>query len=188
MGDGTTRTNWIELLISGSHHTRNVFHIVNAIAAFKESVSVSWSLEAGDNSLKLDQWQRQHMSITPIMSPTPSPESTDSQLFGTYGYSDTLERVYYGPGSIKTALPKLLLDLGVRMKKMRLVSLKNFRHLLRELSSDCSLLQTCVNHSHETCTDGLSDQMDVIFSLARTTCHNVSSWRISFPPYFREYK
>ena len=69
------------------------------------------------------------MSITPIMSPTPSPESTDSQLFGTYGYSDTLERVYYGPGSIKTALPKLLLDLGVT--KPLIVTGKSLRTKVR---------------------------------------------------------
>ncbi|RPD63712.1 alcohol dehydrogenase IV [Lentinus tigrinus ALCF2SS1-6] len=40
--------------------------------------------------------------------------STVSSLTGSYAYNDTLKGVYYGPGSIKTALPKLLDILGVK--------------------------------------------------------------------------
>lgn len=35
-------------------------------------------------------------------------------LHGYYGWTDTLEGVYYGPGSLKTALPKLLNILKVK--------------------------------------------------------------------------
>lgn len=37
-----------------------------------------------------------------------------SSLYGTYAYTDTLKRVYYGPGSTSTALPKLLDELKVK--------------------------------------------------------------------------
>ncbi len=37
-----------------------------------------------------------------------------SSLQGFYGYSDTLSGVFYGPGSVSTALPALLSTLGVR--------------------------------------------------------------------------
>lgn len=39
-------------------------------------------------------------------------ESTTGSLQGFYGWTDTLKGVYYGPGSLKTALPKLLDTLG----------------------------------------------------------------------------
>jgi hypothetical protein len=35
-------------------------------------------------------------------------------LQGFYGWTDTLKGVYYGPGSVVTALPKLLNTLGVK--------------------------------------------------------------------------
>ncbi|RXW25000.1 hypothetical protein EST38_g850 [Candolleomyces aberdarensis] len=35
-------------------------------------------------------------------------------LSGFYGWTDTLKGIYYGPGSVKTALPKLLQTLGVK--------------------------------------------------------------------------
>lgn len=35
-------------------------------------------------------------------------------LSGFYGWTDTLKGVYYGPGSVKTALPALLETLGVK--------------------------------------------------------------------------
>jgi hypothetical protein len=44
------------------------------------------------------------------------PASGDGQntteLSGYYAWTPTLEGVYYGPGSVTTALPKLLSDLG----------------------------------------------------------------------------
>ncbi|KAJ8515275.1 hypothetical protein ONZ45_g7278 [Pleurotus djamor] len=38
--------------------------------------------------------------------------STTSTLSGFYSYTDTLKGVYYGPGSLKTALPSLLKKIG----------------------------------------------------------------------------
>ena len=35
-------------------------------------------------------------------------------LTGFYSYTDTLKGVYYGPGCVKTAIPKLLKTLGVK--------------------------------------------------------------------------
>jgi hypothetical protein len=35
-----------------------------------------------------------------------------TELHGYYGWTHTLEGVYYGPGSVSTALPKLLDTLG----------------------------------------------------------------------------
>jgi alcohol dehydrogenase class IV len=35
-------------------------------------------------------------------------------LHGSYAWTDTLKGVYYGPGSVATALPKLLHTLGVK--------------------------------------------------------------------------
>jgi len=40
--------------------------------------------------------------------------SDPSTLSGFYSWTDTLKGVYYGPGSVKTALPKLLNILGVK--------------------------------------------------------------------------
>lgn len=37
-------------------------------------------------------------------------ESTNLQ--GNYSWTDTLRGIYYGPGSVKTALPKLLKTIG----------------------------------------------------------------------------
>ncbi|KAH8992844.1 alcohol dehydrogenase IV [Lactarius hatsudake] len=42
--------------------------------------------------------------------PAPAPGQTD--LSGYYAWTHTLEGLYYGPGSVSTALPKLLGDLG----------------------------------------------------------------------------
>lgn len=44
-------------------------------------------------------------------------------LSGFYGWTDTLKGVYYGPGSLSTALPKLLDTLGA--KKALLVTGKS---------------------------------------------------------------
>jgi hypothetical protein len=41
-----------------------------------------------------------------------SPQS--STLQGFYGWTDTLKGVFYGPGSVTTALPKLLESLGAK--------------------------------------------------------------------------
>lgn len=49
-----------------------------------------------------------------------------SNLSGSYAYTDTLKGVYYGPGSIKTALPKLLGILGA--KKALLVTGRSLFH------------------------------------------------------------
>lgn len=38
----------------------------------------------------------------------------DSSLQGYYSWTDTLKGVYYGPGSVVHALPKLLETLGVK--------------------------------------------------------------------------
>ncbi|KAI0829908.1 alcohol dehydrogenase IV [Trametes gibbosa] len=43
------------------------------------------------------------------LDPTQHPSS---DLHGSYGWTDTLKGVYYGPGSVKTALPKLLSIVG----------------------------------------------------------------------------
>lgn len=37
-----------------------------------------------------------------------------SPVEGFYSWTDTLKGVYYGPGCVKTALPKLLQVLGVK--------------------------------------------------------------------------
>lgn len=37
-----------------------------------------------------------------------------NSLHGFYGWTDTLKGVFYGPGSVKTALPKLLNVLGAK--------------------------------------------------------------------------
>jgi alcohol dehydrogenase class IV len=37
-----------------------------------------------------------------------------STLSGFYAWTDTLKAIYYGPGSVKTALPKLLDQLGAK--------------------------------------------------------------------------
>ncbi|KAF9464993.1 alcohol dehydrogenase IV [Collybia nuda] len=41
-------------------------------------------------------------------------DGNPNSLHGFYGWTDTLKGVFYGPGSVKTALPKLLSTLGVR--------------------------------------------------------------------------
>ncbi|KAG6891459.1 hypothetical protein C0992_006190 [Termitomyces sp. T32_za158] len=46
-----------------------------------------------------------------------------TSLLGFYSWTDTLKGVYYGPGSTKTALPKLLNTLGI--KKALLVTGKS---------------------------------------------------------------
>ena len=55
--------------------------------------------------------------------------SVDSQspaLDGFYSWTDTLKGVYYGPGSLSTALPKLLQILGA--KKAFIVTGKSLFH------------------------------------------------------------
>ena len=41
-----------------------------------------------------------------------SEQSHSTELHGYYAWTRTLEGVYYGPGSVSTALPKLLDTLG----------------------------------------------------------------------------
>jgi len=48
------------------------------------------------------------------MSSLDATASDSSPLSGFYSWTDTLKGVYYGPGSVKTALPKLLNTLGVK--------------------------------------------------------------------------
>ena len=55
--------------------------------------------------------------------------SAESNLSGFYGYTDTLKGVFYGPGSVKTALPKLLDILGA--KKALIVTGKSLFHKAR---------------------------------------------------------
>ena len=38
---------------------------------------------------------------------------TSTDLQGRYAWTNTLKGIYYGPGSTKTALPKLLAELGI---------------------------------------------------------------------------
>ncbi len=38
--------------------------------------------------------------------------SSSTSLAGFYAYTETLKGVHYGPGSVKTALPKLLATIG----------------------------------------------------------------------------
>lgn len=52
--------------------------------------------------------------------------SNSSPLSGFYSWTDTLKGVYYGPGSVKTALPKLLNTLKV--KKALIVTGKSLQH------------------------------------------------------------
>ncbi|TFK90383.1 alcohol dehydrogenase IV [Polyporus arcularius HHB13444] len=52
--------------------------------------------------------------------------SAVSNLSGSYAYTDTLKGVYYGPGSVKTALPQLLDILGA--KKALVVTGKSLFH------------------------------------------------------------
>ncbi|RDX48032.1 alcohol dehydrogenase IV [Lentinus brumalis] len=52
--------------------------------------------------------------------------SAVSNLSGSYAYTDTLKGVYYGPGSVKTALPQLLDILGA--KKALIVTGKSLFH------------------------------------------------------------
>lgn len=40
--------------------------------------------------------------------------TTSSSIQGHYGWPEGLSGVYYGPGSVSTALPKLLSSLGAR--------------------------------------------------------------------------
>jgi alcohol dehydrogenase class IV len=48
------------------------------------------------------------------MSARDNTKPQDSSLSGSYSYTDALRGIYYGPGSLKTALPKLLDTLGVK--------------------------------------------------------------------------
>ena len=41
-----------------------------------------------------------------------SEQIPSTELSGFYGWTDTLQGVYYGPGCVSTALPKLLDTLG----------------------------------------------------------------------------
>ena len=41
-----------------------------------------------------------------------SGQTYSTESHGYYAWTDTLEGVYYGPGSVSTALPKLLDTLG----------------------------------------------------------------------------
>lgn len=41
-----------------------------------------------------------------------SGQNSTTELSGYYAWTHTLEGVFYGPGSVSTALPKLLGDLG----------------------------------------------------------------------------
>jgi alcohol dehydrogenase class IV len=61
-----------------------------------------------------------------------------SALQGFYAWTDTLKGVYYGPGSVKTALPKLLDTLGAR--KALIVTGKSLYHKVRQFSSSVSSL------------------------------------------------
>lgn len=43
-----------------------------------------------------------------------SAKQQDSSLHGSYAYNDVLKGVYYGAGSLTTALPKLMDILGAK--------------------------------------------------------------------------
>ena len=53
-------------------------------------------------------------------------------LSGFYGWTDTLKGVYYGPGSVATAIPKLLEKLNV--KKALIVTGRSLHEKVRLLS------------------------------------------------------
>ncbi|CAA7259129.1 unnamed protein product [Cyclocybe aegerita] len=53
-------------------------------------------------------------SLSAIMSSIDTTATAASSLHGFYGWTDTLKGVYYGPGCVSTALPKLLDTLGVK--------------------------------------------------------------------------
>lgn len=53
-------------------------------------------------------------STSSIMSSLDASVSDSSSLQGFYSWTDTLKGVYYGPGSVVHALPKLLETLGVK--------------------------------------------------------------------------
>ena len=48
------------------------------------------------------------------MSSLDTAKYDSSDLRGSYAWTDTLKGVHYGPGSVKTALPKLLNTLGAK--------------------------------------------------------------------------
>lgn len=45
---------------------------------------------------------------------TPGSSTENSSLRGFYNWTDTLKGVYYGPGSVKSALPMLMDTLNVQ--------------------------------------------------------------------------
>ena len=66
-------------------------------------------------------------------------------LQGFYGWTDTLKGVYYGPGSVVTALPKLLNTLGV--KKALVVTGKSLMNKVSNLSYQPTDATSLVDHS-----------------------------------------
>ena len=55
--------------------------------------------------------------------------TASSTLSGFYAYTETLKGVHYGPGSVKTALPKLLATIGA--KKALIVTGKSLYTMVR---------------------------------------------------------
>ncbi|TDL26149.1 alcohol dehydrogenase IV [Rickenella mellea] len=76
---------------------------------------------------------------------TPSPS-----IEGFYAYNETLKAVYYGPGSVKTALPKLLEKLGV--KKAFIVTGKTLKNKTSVVQSVEDVLK-----QHNTYTTTFAD-------------------------------
>jgi alcohol dehydrogenase class IV len=79
------------------------------------------------------------------MSALDSTKHESSSLQGFYGWTDTLKGVYYGPGSLKTALPKLLDTLGT--KKALIVTGKSLHNKVSYLSSRSSSITVPTRHS-----------------------------------------
>ena len=65
-------------------------------------------------------------------------------LQGFYGWTDTLKGVYYGPGSVVTALPKLLNTLGV--KKVLVVTGKSLMNKVFNVLCQPTDATSLVNH------------------------------------------
>ena len=64
--------------------------------------------------------------------------TASSTLSGFYAYTETLKGVHYGPGSVKTALPKLLATIGA--KKALIVTGKSLYTAVRISGFRCLYL------------------------------------------------
>lgn len=70
------------------------------------------------------------------MSALDNEKYESSSLQGSYRWTDTLKGIYYGPGSVKSALPKLLDSLGA--KKALIVTGKSLHDKVNNVNIDAS--------------------------------------------------